>query len=227
MGLGGLHGCNDWARQTGRSGLVAALYGRGGLADGRVRKPGRGGLGDWRTGGRGGLQNPGRGRLGQTGRVGLDRADRGRLEDWRTQRTQRAGRGGLQKTGRIGVDRGGWASPLGRGGLGRTSAGLEQTGLAAADWGGLGRKGRTETDEADGGILGRAWRGVRGGLGITLGEPYHSLACRGDSRSAKFGCGLWGHLAPYTADPHQILWCSCRRPLLGDSHFEGAKTLYQ
>ena len=42
MGLEGLHGCNDWAGRTGRLGLVAALYGRGGL-------------GDWRTGGWGGL----------------------------------------------------------------------------------------------------------------------------------------------------------------------------
>ena len=99
MGLGGLHGCNDWAGQTGRSGLVAALYGRGGRADGRVRKPGRGGLGrtgrtgadgaDWGTGGpadradykildgadwgrRGGL-----GRTGWTGRTGRSRADGG------------------------------------------------------------------------------------------------------------------------------------------------------
>ena len=150
MGLGGLYGCNDWVGQTGRSELVAALYGRGGLADGRVRKLGPTGLG--RTG-----------------------------ADW-------GGLGGLGRTGRTGAD---------------------------------------EENGAEGGVLGRAWRGVRGGLGITPGQPYHSLACRGDSRSAKSGCGLWGHLAPYTADPHQILRCSCRRPLLGDSHFEGAKTLYQ
>ena len=147
---------------------MAALYdGRGGLADGRVRKPGRGGLG--RTGRTGGLADR------RTGRTGADEADWGR-------------RGGLGRTGRIGAD---------------------------------------DANGAEGGVLGRAWRGVRGGLGITPGEPYHSWARRGDSRSAKSGCGLWGHLAPYTADPHQILRCSCRRPLLGDSHFEGAKSLYQ
>ena len=134
---------------------MAALYGRGGL-------------GDWRTGGRSGLDGADYGRRGGLGRTGAD--------------------GPVRRTGRTGAD---------------------------------------EADGAEGGILGQAWRGVRGGLGITPGEPYHSLACRGDSRSAKSGCGLWGHLAPYTADPHQILRCSCRRPLLGDSHFEGAKTLYQ
>ena len=142
MGLGGLHGCNDWAGRTGRSGLVAALYGRGGLADGRVRKPGqgglgrteadwggRGGLGDWWTSGRGGLQNCGQGGLGQTGRVGPDGADlggRGGLGDWRTQRTQRPGRGGLRQTERIeadGAESDGWGrmgQSAGRGGLGRT-----------------------------------------------------------------------------------------------------------
>ena len=60
MGLGGLYGCNDWAGRSGRSGLVVALYGRGGLANGRVRSldgP------DW--GGRGG-----RGGLGRTRRTG-------------------------------------------------------------------------------------------------------------------------------------------------------------
>ena len=68
MGLGGLYGCNDWAGRTGRSGLVAALYGRGGLADGRVRKPGRAGLGrtgaDW-----GGLGRTGRSTKSWTGRT--------------------------------------------------------------------------------------------------------------------------------------------------------------
>ena len=204
MGLGGLHGCNEWAGRTGRSGLVAALYGRGGLADERVRKPGRGGLGrtgadwgglgDWRTGGRGGLQNPGRGGLGQTGRVGADGAD------W--------GTGGQADaaawTGRTAADGADWD---GRGRVGRMGADgpVRQTGRTGAD----------EADGAEGGVLGRAWRGIRGGLGITPGEPFHSLACRGDSRSAKSGCGLWGHLAPYTADPHQILRCSCRRLFLG------------
>ena len=38
MGLGGLHGCNDWAGRIGGSGLVAALYGRGGLADRRTER---------------------------------------------------------------------------------------------------------------------------------------------------------------------------------------------
>ena len=120
MGLGGLHGCNDWAGRTGRSELVAALYGRGGLANGRVRKLGRGGLGrtgadgaDWRTGGRGGLQNPGRGGLGQTGRVEPDDADGA---DWRT---QEPGRGGLRQTGRITADGGRIGSSL-EGRKGRT-----------------------------------------------------------------------------------------------------------
>ena len=46
--------------------------------------------------------------------------------------------------------------------------------------------------------------------------------------------GIPGVLSPdancgviYTADPHQILWCSYCRHLLGNSHFEGAKSLYQ
>ena len=77
--------------------------------------------------------------------------------------------------------------------------------------------------------MGRAWGGRKrrtrkpraGGLG-SLG-----LGSLGDFRSAKSGCGLWGHLAPYTGNPHQILRCSCCRHLLGDSHFEGAKSLYQ
>ena len=213
MGLGGLHGCNDWAGRTGRLELVVALYGRGGLADGRVRKPRRGRLGGWRT------------TESWTGQTGADEAG------W----AERGGRGGRGRTGRTGRT----------GGLADATDAAAWTGRTAvdeADWGGRGgvgwtgadgpvrRMGRTGADEADGvegGVLDRAWRGVRGGLGITPGQPYHSLACRGDSRSAKSRCGLWGHLAPYTADPHQILRCSCRRPLLGDSHFEGAKSLYQ
>ena len=138
MGLGGLHGCNDWARRTGRSGLVAALYGRGGLADGWIRKSGRGGL-----------QNPGRGGLGQTRRVGPDGADgadlggRGRLEDWRLAnaaawigRTAANGAdwGKRGKVGRTGAD----GQSAGRGGQGE----LGQMRPAAADWGGLGRTGR-------------------------------------------------------------------------------------
>ena len=65
---------------------MAALYGRGGLVDGRVRKPGRSGLGqtgangaDWRTGGPAdgadyrilnGADWGRRGGLGRTGRTG-------------------------------------------------------------------------------------------------------------------------------------------------------------
>ena len=187
---------------------MAALYGRGGLADEQVRKPGRGGLG--RTGADGadyrildGADWGRRGGLGRTGRTGRTEglADAADAAAW---------------TGRTAVDGADWS---GQGGVGRTEA----DGPVRR----MGRTGADGADKAEGGVLGRAWRGVRGGVGITLGEPYHSGACRGDSRSAKSGCGLWGHLAPHTADPHQILWCSCRRPLLGDSHFEGAKTLYQ
>ena len=47
MGLGGLYGCNDWAGRTGRSGLVAALYGRGGY--GSLDGPDWGGLGRTRA----------------------------------------------------------------------------------------------------------------------------------------------------------------------------------
>ena len=171
MGLGGLHGCNDWARRTGRSGLVAALYGQGGLADGRVRKPGRGGLG----------------RMGRTGGL-ADRRTGWTTESW-TGQTGRTGR--MRQMGRTWADAAAW--------MGRTAAdgadwgGQGRLWRTGANWGGLGRTGRTGADEADGaegGVLGRAWRGVRSGLGITLGEPYHSLACRGDSRSAKSGCGL-------------------------------------
>ena len=69
MWLGGLHGCNDWSGRTGGSGLVAALYGWGGLADGRVRKPGRGGLErtGWTT----------QSRMGRPGSHGADGADWG------------------------------------------------------------------------------------------------------------------------------------------------------
>ena len=179
---------------------------------------------DWRTGGygsldradsggRGGLRNRGWGGLARTGRMGRTGADEA---EWRT--------------GRIGADGADW----GRwGGLRRTGAnwgGLGRMGRTAANWGELGRTGWIGADDADGaegGVLGRPRRGVRGGLGITPREPYHSWACRGDSKSAKSGCGLWGHLAPYTADPHEILRCSCRHPLLGDLHFEGAKSVYQ
>ena len=110
MGLGGLHGCNDWAGRTARSGLVAALYGRGGLADGRVRKPGRGGLGrtgglaDRRTGrttelwtGRtGGLADA----AAWTGRTAADGADWGGRG-----RVRRTGADGpVHRTGQTGAD---------------------------------------------------------------------------------------------------------------------------
>ena len=106
MGLGGLYGCNDWAGRTGRSRLVAALYGRGGLADGRVRKPGWGRLGrtgaDWGglgwTGRTGGLADQ---RTGRSGADGADFGGRGGLGDWRT---QRPGWGGLGRTGRSRAD---------------------------------------------------------------------------------------------------------------------------
>ena len=174
---------------------MAALYGRGGLADGRVRKPRRGG----------------RGGLGGRGRTGITGAEWGR-------------RGGLGRTGRTRADGADYAIAKGA------------AWPARGEWGGLGRMGRTRVDGADwggrrgrggGGHIGSTLEGRKGRIEITPGEPYHSWACRGDSRSAKSGCGLWGHLAPYTADLHQILRCSCRRHLLGDSHFEGAKTLYQ
>ena len=84
MGLGGLHGCNDWAGRTGGSGLVVALYGRGGLADGRVRKPRQGGLGQT---GRLADRRTGRTKESWTGRTGAYRAGWG-------------GRGGLGRTGR-------------------------------------------------------------------------------------------------------------------------------
>ena len=42
----------------------------------------------------------------------------------------------------------------------------EWAGRTGADWGGLGRTG---ADGAEGGILDRAWRGIRGGLG-SLGQ---------------------------------------------------------
>ena len=102
--------------------------------------------------------------------------------------------------------------------------GLERTG----GWGGggsmgraWGRKGRTGKPRA--GVL-ADWANRSGYTGP--GRLASSrLKGRGDFRSAKSGCGLWGHLAPYTRDPHQILRCSCRRHLLGDSHFEGVKSL--
>ena len=140
MELGGLHGCNDWAGRTGRSGLVAALYGRGGLADGRVRKPGRGRLGQTGAdgadgggpGGWGGLQ-----RTGRTGGLADAAAWTGRTAangaDW-------GGRGGVgwtgadgpvRRTGRTGADGADWGGRGGRGGGGRIGSSLE------------GRKGRT------------------------------------------------------------------------------------
>ena len=60
--------------ELGDRGLVAAFYGRGGLADERTlqsteawtRRTGA----DWRTGGRSILRNPRRGGMGRTGRIG-------------------------------------------------------------------------------------------------------------------------------------------------------------
>ena len=141
MWLGGLHGCNDWAGRTRGSGLVAALYGRGGLADGRTSGYGSLDGADW--GGRGGLADRRMGRTIEswTGRIGADRADGA---DW-------GGRGGLGRTGRTWpngadyaiTDGADWG---GRGGLGRTGAdcgGLGRTGADGADWGGrCGRGGR-------------------------------------------------------------------------------------
>ena len=104
MGLGGLYGCNDWAGRTGRSGLVAALYGRGGLADGRVRKPGRAGLGWIGAHGADRADSGGRGRTGafhRTGRIGADGADGA---DW-------GGRGGRGGGGRLGSS---WEGRKGR-----------------------------------------------------------------------------------------------------------------
>ena len=86
---------------------------------------------------------------------------------------------------------------------------------------------------------GRKGRTGKPGTGVPVDWAYRSgcarpgrlaslrLKGRGDFRSAKSGCGLWGHLALYTGDPHQILRYSCRCHLLGDSHFEGAKSLYR
>ena len=86
-----------------------------------------------------------------------------------------------------------------------------------------GRKGRTGKPGA--GVL-ADWADRSGGT--RPGRLASSrLKGQGDFRSAKSRCGLWDHLAPYTGDPHQILRCSCRRHLLGDSHFEGAKSLYR
>ena len=149
MELGGLHGCNDWAGRTGRSGLVAALYGRGGLADGRVRKPGRGGLGrtgaDWGTGGLADWR---------TGRTGADRADGADL----------GRRGGLADaaawTGRTVADGADWG---GRGEVGRTGADgpVRRTGRTradGADWGGRGGRG-------GGGRIGSSLEGRKGRTG--------------------------------------------------------------
>ena len=135
---------------------------------------------------------------GRTGADGADAADYrivGRA-DW-------GRRGGLGRTGGTGADWGG------RGGGGHIGSSLE------------GRKGRT----------GKLGAGVPADWADRLGCAYPGqlpssrLRAERDSRIAKSGCGLWGHLVPYTADPHQILRCSCRH-LLGDSYFERAKSLY-
>ena len=147
MRLGGLHGCNDWAGRTGRSGLVAALYGRGGLADGQVRKPGRGGLG--RTGG---LADRRTGRIIEswTGRTGTDGAG------W----AGRGGRGGRGRTGRTWADGADWGTG---GRSGRSS-------LDGADCGRRGGLGRMGQSRADGGGLGRTRRtGRRGAYWVELG----------------------------------------------------------
>ena len=159
-------------------------------------------------GGRGGLHHTGRntglGGLGRTGGL-ADTADYGILDgaDWWT-----GGRGGLRNPGQGGLaDWGGQANGA-EGGL----------------WVELGRrKGRT----------GKPGAGVPADWADKSGCAHPGrlaslrLKSRGDFRSAKSGCGLWGHLAPYIGNPHQILRCSCRRHLLGDSHFEGAKSLYR
>ena len=209
---------------------------------------------NWRTGGYGSLDGPDwgglgrtgadgveyrilegadwgtRGGLGRTGRTGADWGGRGGLADWRT---QRPGRGGLEHTGRIGrtgrtrADGGGWGSLPDR--ATRADGGGWGSPPDRADWGGRGGRGglgRTRRT-GGGGHLGSSLEGRKGRTGDYSGAAIPLLGVPRDSRSAKSGCGLWGHLAPYNADPHQILRCSCRRPLLGDSHFEGAKTLYQ
>ena len=167
MWLGGLHGCNEWAGQTGRSGFSGGLLWTGAdradsrqigqtpsyWAEYRTGWTGADGV-DWQTDGRSGVRNPGRGGLGQTGWLGglEDAADYGILDgvDW-------GGRGGLVD-GRTG-GRGGLRNP-GWGGVGRTGR-TGADGADGAEW----RTRRTGADEAEGSVLGRAWRGVRSRLG--------------------------------------------------------------
>ena len=79
---------------------------------------GQSGFVDRRSGGRGGLRNPGRGGVGRTGRTGRSGADGA---EW-------GGRGGVGWMGQSGADGGDWG---GRGGGGRVGSRLE------------GHKGRT------------------------------------------------------------------------------------
>ena len=132
MWLGGLHGCNDWAGRTGRSGFSGGLLWTGRTSE--VRKPGRSGLG--RTGGlrdwrmqwtteswtrRTGADGAGWGRLERTGRTkGL--ADAADAADYRILDGADCGRrGGLRNRGWGGW--GGWGERGGRGCIGSSLEG--------------------------------------------------------------------------------------------------------
>ena len=156
-----------------------------------------------------------RGGLGRT-RGLADAANYGILDgaDWGG-RGGRGGRSGLSQTGRT---RGRAEWRIGR----TTESWTGRSGAHRADganWGGRG-------GQDGGGRIGSSLEGRKGRTGKPGGACQRTRRTDWDAH-VQVGCGLWGHLAPYTADPHQILRCSCHRPLLGDSHFEGAKSLYQ
>ena len=102
---------------------MATLYGRSELADGGVRKPGRGGLG--RTGAHGADWGTGR---------PADGADYTILDG--------AGLGQTGPVGRNGADGADW----GTGGLADAATWTGRTAADGADWGGQGEVGRTGAD---------------------------------------------------------------------------------